>query len=76
MMPNRRSGGSRGGSGSGRRFESRGPRREGEERREDRPMFDAVCDKCKQPCKVPFKPDPNKGPVLCKECYMKEHPRR
>lgn len=31
-------------------------------------MHDAVCDKCKKECQVPFRPTPGK-PVLCSECF-------
>jgi len=41
----------------------------------EREMHDAVCADCKQPCKVPFKPDANK-PVYCRECYAKHRPPR
>jgi CxxC-x17-CxxC domain-containing protein len=41
---------------------------EGEGRGSDRPMFDAVCSKCGQPCKVPFKPSDGR-PVYCRNCY-------
>lgn len=34
----------------------------------DRPMYDAVCSKCGQPCKVPFKPASDR-PVYCRDCY-------
>ncbi len=37
----------------------------------DREMFDAVCSKCKKPCKVPFKPT-NGKPVLCSNCFVKK----
>jgi CxxC-x17-CxxC domain-containing protein len=38
--------------------------------RERRPveMHDAVCDKCKKECKVPFRPTGDK-PVLCSDCF-------
>lgn len=38
--------------------------------RSDRPMYDAVCDKCGQDCKVPFQPSSGKG-VLCSSCFEK-----
>ena len=31
-------------------------------------MHDAVCDKCKKPCQVPFRPTAGK-PVLCSDCF-------
>lgn len=30
--------------------------------------YPIVCDDCKTPSRVPFKPNPNR-PVLCKTCY-------
>ncbi len=40
--------------------------------RERRPveMHDAVCDKCKKDCQVPFRPS-NDKPILCSECFSK-----
>ena len=35
---------------------------------EPREMFDAVCAKCKKPCKVPFKPSTGR-PVSCSDCF-------
>ena len=37
-------------------------------------MFDAVCDECGKPCKVPFKPNGEK-PVYCSECFAKRNAR-
>lgn len=40
-------------------------------RREDRgpvEMFQAVCDECKKPCEVPFRPTAGK-PVYCSDCF-------
>ena len=34
-------------------------------------MHDAICDKCKKECQVPFKPSSDK-PVLCSDCFKKE----
>ena len=51
-----------------RRFNNRGENRGFNDR--PREMHDAVCDKCKQKCQVPFKPTEGK-PVYCKECYKK-----
>lgn len=62
-------------------FHSSGPSRSSRDSRSDRPSRDSrpfqqremhktVCDKCKQPCEVPFKPTKGK-PVYCKECYKK-----
>lgn len=34
----------------------------------DNRVFDAVCDKCGKPCKVPFQPTPGK-PVYCSRCF-------
>lgn len=36
----------------------------------DKPMFEAVCDKCQQVCEVPFKPSGDK-PVFCSDCFSK-----
>jgi CxxC-x17-CxxC domain-containing protein len=57
-------GGNRGGSsfGGNRGGFSRG--------REDRQMYDAVCDKCGQNCQVPFQPTGEK-PVYCSNCFEK-----
>lgn len=53
------------------RFESRrpsfGPPRGGAGG-EDRQMFDAVCDECKNSCKVPFRPSSDK-PIYCSNCF-------
>jgi len=35
-----------------------------------RELFDAVCMKCKKPCKVPFKPTGKMG-VSCSNCFVK-----
>jgi CxxC-x17-CxxC domain-containing protein len=37
---------------------------------DEREKHDAVCAKCKKPCKVPFKPRPG-SEVFCQECYKK-----
>lgn len=44
-----------------------------EDRGSDRPMYDATCAKCGQPCQVPFKPTEGR-PVYCRNCY-KPKPR-
>ncbi len=50
----------RGGRDSGRSF-NRG--------RSERPeMFEAICDQCGKPCKVPFRPSGDK-PVYCSACF-------
>jgi CxxC-x17-CxxC domain-containing protein len=36
-----------------------------------RPMHDATCAECGEPCKVPFKPTEGR-PVYCRECYSKQ----
>ena len=36
----------------------------------DRPMFDATCSECNQPCQVPFQPKDDR-PVYCRDCYKK-----
>jgi CxxC-x17-CxxC domain-containing protein len=53
-----RGGGFGRGGGRGGGFRDRGPVE----------MHDAVCDKCKKECQVPFKPSEGK-PVLCSECF-------
>lgn len=40
---------------------------------DDRPKFDAICDMCGDPIKVPFQPD-GKRPTFCKDC-LKEYQR-
>lgn len=35
---------------------------------QDRRMFDAVCDECKNNCQVPFQPSSDK-PVYCSNCF-------
>jgi CxxC-x17-CxxC domain-containing protein len=57
-------GGNRGGSSFGG---NRGGFNRG---REDRQMFDAVCDKCGKDCQVPFQPTGEK-PVYCSNCFEK-----
>ncbi|MBN2352474.1 MAG: hypothetical protein JXD23_07885 [Spirochaetales bacterium] len=39
--------------------------------REERAVFDAVCDQCGRSCTVPFKPTGSR-PVLCKQCFKGE----
>lgn len=36
--------------------------------RTDRPMFDAICDKCGSRCQIPFQPRPGKQ-VFCSHCF-------
>jgi len=36
----------------------------------DKPMFQAVCDKCRKNCEVPFRPTGDK-PVFCSDCFGK-----
>lgn len=48
----------------------RGDRRE-RPRREDRQMFDTICEKCGKACQVPFKPTPGK-PIFCDDCFSKD----
>ncbi len=38
--------------------------------REDRQMYDAVCDKCGKDCQVPFQPTGEK-PIYCSNCFEK-----
>lgn len=56
----------------GGRFESRDRRpsfdRGGFRDREEKQMFEAVCDECGQTCEVPFKPSSNK-PIYCSKCF-------
>lgn len=56
----------------GGRFESRERRpsfdRGGFRDREEKQMFEAVCDECGQTCEVPFKPSSNK-PIYCSKCF-------
>jgi len=40
----------------------------GGSRYSDKPMFDAVCDKCGRDCKIPFQPREGK-PVYCSNCF-------
>jgi CxxC-x17-CxxC domain-containing protein len=61
-------GGNRGGSRGGSSF---GGNRGGfGGNRNDRQMYDAVCDKCGQNCQVPFQPTGEK-PVYCSNCFEK-----
>ncbi len=57
-----RSGGRSGG------FGGRGGRSGGFGDRRPVEMHDAICDKCKKECQVPFKPSGGK-PVLCSDCF-------
>lgn len=79
---NRRGGFSRGRSsgsryGSGRGIFGRDSGRGGRGRDGRRPleMHDAVCDKCGEECRVPFRPTGNK-PVLCSDCYRESRQGR
>ena len=59
------------GFGGGNRSGGFGGNRGGFDRnRNDRQMFDAVCDKCGQDCQVPFQPTGEK-PVYCSNCFEK-----
>lgn len=40
------------------------------ERRDDRPMYEAVCASCGKHCKVPFEPRTDR-PVYCSDCFRK-----
>ncbi len=42
-----------------------------EERREDRQMYRATCEKCERDCEVPFRPSGGK-PVYCSNCFKRE----
>ncbi len=48
--------------------DSRRPEGRGFERSEDRQMFEAICDECRNSCKVPFQPSSGK-PVYCSNCF-------
>jgi CxxC-x17-CxxC domain-containing protein len=48
--------------------------RSGNDRKGDRPMFQATCDNCGNSCTVPFKPSGDK-PVYCSSCFEKANPR-
>lgn len=61
-----RFGGSRGGFGGERRGGFGGRGRDGPRRPLE--MHDAICDKCKKECQVPFRPSKDK-PVLCSDCF-------
>ena len=41
--------------------------------KEEKPMYEAMCDTCEETIQVPFKPDPAR-PTFCKEC-LKEYQR-
>lgn len=57
--------------GSGNRGRSFGGNRGGFDRnRNDRQMFDTICDMCGQECQVPFQPTGEK-PVYCSNCFEK-----
>lgn len=59
------------GFGGGNRGRSFGGNRGGFDRnRNDRQMYDAVCDKCGKDCQVPFMPTGEK-PVYCSDCFEK-----
>ncbi len=61
--------------GGGNRSRSFGGNRGGFDRnRNDRQMFDAVCDKCGKDCQVPFQPTGEK-PIYCSECFEKMNNR-
>jgi len=53
--------------GGNNRFERRGSDRPSFG---DKQMFKATCDKCHEPCEVPFKPTGDK-PVFCNNCFVK-----
>ena len=61
--------------GGGNRSRSFGSNRGGFDRnRNDRQMYDAVCDKCGRDCQVPFQPTGEK-PIYCSECFEKMNGR-
>jgi CxxC-x17-CxxC domain-containing protein len=43
-------------------------------RRRNRKMYSAICDKCGQPCQVPFHPTQGK-PIYCDQCFGKDRNR-
>ncbi len=53
---------------SQRGSESPRPSYRQEDRGNDRQMFDATCDECRNACKVPFQPSGDK-PVYCSNCF-------
>jgi len=63
----KRFGGGRGG-GFGRRDSGRGGFGGGGRDRGPVTMHQAICDQCKKPCEVPFKPTSGK-PVYCNDCF-------
>ena len=50
------------------------PREYDRSRSFDRPMFDAVCDKCGKKCELPFKPTQGK-PIYCSDCFENVSPK-
>ncbi len=34
-------------------------------------MYEAICDDCRKPCRVPFEPNGNR-PVYCKNCFDRQ----
>jgi len=61
--------------GGGNRGRSFGGNRGGFDRnRNDRQMYNAVCDKCGKDCQVPFQPTGEK-PVYCSDCFEKTNSR-
>lgn len=61
--------------GGGNRSRSFGGNRGGFDRnRNDRQMYNAVCDKCGRDCQVPFQPTGEK-PVYCSDCFEKTNGR-
>ena len=59
-----------GGGNRSRSFGGGGNRGGFDRNRNDRQMYDAVCDKCGQDCQVPFQPTGEK-PVYCSNCFEK-----
>ncbi|MBU0646984.1 hypothetical protein KKC67_01980 [Patescibacteria group bacterium] len=72
---NRGGGGGFGGNrGGGNRFSGGGDSERSGFRRDDRApavMTQVVCDECKKPCEVPFRPTAGK-PVYCNDCFRKQ----
>lgn len=58
-----------GGSSSTRRLDERNPQTASD--RSNRPMYDAICDKCGNRCQIPFQPKPGKQ-VFCSHCFEQQ----
>jgi CxxC-x17-CxxC domain-containing protein len=69
-----RSRGRSGGDSDRPRYRDSGRGRDGpkrfDRRDSNREMTDVICDSCKKPCQVPFKPTSDK-PIYCSDCFKK-----